>query len=143
MARLFRLFVLSAASSMIANATASAQRCPPNSHPEAVAIPGNLRTAQCFCDPGFISVQGLCVRFARNLNRLMGKPGRVFADHFHSRLLRSPTELAVAIAYVMGNHVHHFGGPKRRDPFSSAAVEREEVLARPRTWLIRRVMFRE
>ena len=40
---------------------AMAQRCPPNSHPEAVAIPGNLRTAQCFCDPGFVPVNGLCV----------------------------------------------------------------------------------
>jgi hypothetical protein len=41
---------------------ALAQQCPPNSHPVAVAIPGNLRTAQCFCDAGFTSVRGLCVR---------------------------------------------------------------------------------
>jgi hypothetical protein len=27
---------------------AMAQRCPPNSHPEAVAFAGSLRTAQCF-----------------------------------------------------------------------------------------------
>jgi len=66
MARLFRLSVLCVAVLMIAaSAPASAQRCPPNSHPQAVAIPGNLRTAQCFCDPGFISVNGLCVRPAQ------------------------------------------------------------------------------
>ena len=41
---------------------ALAQRCPPNSHPAAVAIPGNLRTAQCFCDDGFAPVNGICVR---------------------------------------------------------------------------------
>ena len=62
MARLFRLSVLYAAVLMIAaNEPAFAQRCPPNSHPQAVAIAGNLRTAQCFCDPGFVSVNGLCV----------------------------------------------------------------------------------
>jgi len=46
-----------------------AQRCPPNSHPEAVAIPGNLRTAQCFCDPGFVPVNGLCVPVKRPADR--------------------------------------------------------------------------
>ncbi len=43
-----------------APATAS-QRCPPNSHAAAVAIPGNLRTAQCFCNRGFVSVNGVCL----------------------------------------------------------------------------------
>lgn len=38
------------------------QRCPPNSSPEVVAIPGNLNTAQCFCDPGFTPANGRCVR---------------------------------------------------------------------------------
>ncbi len=65
MARLLRLSVLGAALTIAAAEPASAQRCPPNSRAQAVAIPGNLRTAQCFCDPGFISVQGLCVRPAR------------------------------------------------------------------------------
>ena len=41
---------------------AAQQRCPPNSRPEAVAIPGNLSTAQCFCDPGFTPVNGRCMR---------------------------------------------------------------------------------
>jgi hypothetical protein len=40
---------------------ATAQRCPPNSHAAAVAIPGNLRTAQCFCNRGFVAVNGVCV----------------------------------------------------------------------------------
>ena len=63
MAPLFRLSILCAVVLTIAaNEPASAQqRCPPNSHPEAVAIPGNLRTAQCFCDPGFVNVNGVCV----------------------------------------------------------------------------------
>src|ERR1700730_3251002 len=63
-------------------------------------------------------MQGMEVRIAKALNRLMERRGRVFADHYHSRLLRSPTELMNAIAYVLGNHAHHFGGPPVRDPFS-------------------------
>jgi hypothetical protein len=43
-------------------APAQGQRCPPNSQAAAVAIPGNLRTAQCFCNPGFRPVSGVCVR---------------------------------------------------------------------------------
>jgi len=41
-------------------ARAQGQRCPPNSQAAAVAIPGNLRTAQCFCNPGFLPVSGVC-----------------------------------------------------------------------------------
>jgi hypothetical protein len=41
--------------------SALAQRCPPNSHAAAVAIPGNLRTAQCFCNAGYVPVRGACV----------------------------------------------------------------------------------
>ena len=67
MARLFRLSVLCAAALLIAASepAPAQQRCPPNSHPEAVAISGNLRTAQCFCDPGFVNVDGACVLPAR------------------------------------------------------------------------------
>ena len=83
-------------------------------------------------------MQGLCVRVARGLNRLMDRRGVVFADHYHSRILPSPTTLVNAIAYVLGNAAHHYGsgGP---DPFCSsayAAAERERVLCRPQTWLL-------
>jgi hypothetical protein len=36
-------------------------QCPPNSHAVAVYIPGNLRTAHCFCDNGYINNGGVCV----------------------------------------------------------------------------------
>ncbi len=36
-------------------------QCPPNSHAVAVYIPGNLRTAHCFCDNGYINSGGVCV----------------------------------------------------------------------------------
>jgi len=42
-------------------------------------------------------MQGLCVRIARGLNRLMNRRGGVFADHYHSRILPSPTQFVNAI----------------------------------------------
>ena len=84
-------------------------------------------------------MQGLNIRIAKALNRMMRRRGRVFADHYHSRLLPTPTELVNAIAYVLGNHTHHYGNAGV-DPFSSAAltgVRRERVLAHPMTWLLR------
>lgn len=85
-------------------------------------------------------MQGLNVRLAKALNRLMGRKGSVFADHYHSRIVRTPTELVNAIAYVLGNGRLHFGGAGGHDRFSSVALEparRERVLAHPRTWLLR------
>src|SRR5215203_5054730 len=44
------------------HATRVAAAVSENAHPVAVAIPGNLRTAQCFCDDGYRRVAGVCVR---------------------------------------------------------------------------------
>ena len=85
-------------------------------------------------------MQGLNVRIAKALNRLMERGGRVFGDHYHSRIVRTPAELVNAIAYLLGNYAHHHGWTASHDPFSSAAypaASRERVLADPRTWLLR------
>jgi putative transposase len=85
-------------------------------------------------------MQGLCVRVAKALNRLMRSSGPVFADHYHSRIVRTPTELVNVLAYVLGNHAHHFGSKAAADPFSSAALDperRQRVVAHPRTWLFK------
>src|SRR5437870_3512163 len=86
-----------------------------------------------------LGMQGLNIRIAKALNRMMRRHGSVFADHFHSRILRTPTELVNAIAYVLPNHPHPFGRVGV-DPFSSAALagaRRERILAHPQTWLLR------
>jgi REP element-mobilizing transposase RayT len=83
------------------------------------------------------AMQGLCIRLAKALNRMMGRDGRVFADHYHSRLLKSPTEVTRAIAYVLGNAAKHFGCAAM-DLFSSAAPGAFALLAAPRGWLLRR-----
>jgi two-component sensor histidine kinase len=54
------VFLLTVALAALASPALAQQRCPPNSQAAAVAIPGNLRTAQCFCNPGFRPVSGVC-----------------------------------------------------------------------------------
>jgi putative transposase len=84
-------------------------------------------------------LQGLCIRIAKALNAMMELAGRVFSDHYWSRLLRTPTELVNAIRYVLGNSQHHYG-EKGVDRFSSAALPeepRDNVLATPVGWLLR------
>ena len=49
------------------------------------------------------AMQGLAIRIAKGLNRMMDRIGKVFADRFHARPLRTPTDAHNAIAYVLGN----------------------------------------
>jgi putative transposase len=81
-------------------------------------------------------VQGLCVRLARALNEALDRSGRVFSDHFHSEILKSPTQLVNAIRYVLGNAERHYG-EEGTDAFSSEVTGAAEVLARPEGWLLR------
>ena len=84
-------------------------------------------------------MQGLAIRLARALNSMMARRGRVFADHYHARLLRTPTQLARAITYLLGNAAHHFGA-SGDDAFASAALTlplRARALEAPKTWLVR------
>ena len=82
------------------------------------------------------ALQGLCIRIAKALNKMMGRAGKVFDDHYHAHLLSSPTALANAIAYLLGNAAHHFG-VAGRDPYSSAEPSAREMLSEPRGWLLR------
>jgi len=88
-------------------------------------------------------MQGLSVRMALRLNRVMQRRGPVFADRYHAHILRGPRETRAAVAYVVGNFAKHRaeqGRPVRPgqiDPCSSAALAREAALvAAPRTWLL-------
>jgi REP element-mobilizing transposase RayT len=107
------------------------------------------RTALCR------GLQGLLIRLARGLNKLWGRKGKVFADRYHDRALKSPREVRNALVYVLGNGRKHaaqgrmiaaFDGP---DMFTSApwfdgfvaAIEVRGIdgiplpVARARTWL--------
>jgi len=52
-------------------------------------------------------VQGVNIRIARAINNALGRRGKVFADRFHVRPLRTPTETRNALNYVLNNRVGH------------------------------------
>ena len=102
-------------------------------------------------------IQGLAIRIARALNKLWRRKGKVFADRYHDRVLKTPRDVRNVLHYVMHNaKKHEAEGRMIRqqspiDPFSSAPffdgfVERFTVrgiditirpIAAPRTWLLR------
>ena len=78
-------------------------------------------------------MQGLAVRIARAVNRAAGRTGRVFADHYFARALKTPAEVRRAVRYVLDNSLHHApaGTQLQTDPCASRAQ-----VATPRTWLL-------
>lgn len=102
-------------------------------------------------------VQGMKIRMARGLNRLLGRKGPVFEERYHVRVLRTPAEVRNAIAYVLGNGRKHaaevgvyfpadWADPFAAGPALAASPEAIalEVIARqrhaivaPLTWLLR------
>jgi REP element-mobilizing transposase RayT len=72
-------------------------------------------------------MQGFNVRVARGINRAIGRSGSLFAERYHCRALRTPTEVRHAVRYVLLNQRHHIarGGSRPSasvlDPYSSAA----------------------
>ena len=97
-------------------------------------------------------MQGLLIRLAKALNRAWERRGSVFADRYFDRILRSPREVRVALAYVLRNATRHGMRFTGIDPFSSGWEfdgwkERSErtqfdpkpmILARARSFLLRR-----
>ena len=101
-------------------------------------------------------LKGLLVRVARALNRVWGRAGRVFADRYHDRILKTPREVRFALRYVLGNGKKHerqghgvrveqamdmfTSGPWFDGWRESVRVRGLEGLARPtaraRTWLL-------
>jgi putative transposase len=77
-------------------------------------------------------MQGLAVRVARAVNRAAERTGRVFADHYYARELRTPAEVRRAVRYVLDNHLHHAAGLA---PQTDVCASTAPVTA-PRTWLL-------
>ena len=76
-------------------------------------------------------MQGLSIRVAKSLNRMMGRRGRVLGDRYHSRVLRTPTEVKKVIHYLRTNANQHFR-LRYADPFAS-----QQPLFAPTSWLAR------
>jgi REP element-mobilizing transposase RayT len=95
-------------------------------------------------------------RLARAAHRVFGRTGRVLADRYHARALKTPREVHRALRYVLLNarrHARRLTGPAALDPASSGrwfdgwlsgrvtgSVVGEAIglpVARARTWLLR------
>src|SRR5262245_41079322 len=104
-------------------------------------------------------MKSLAARFARAVNRALGRRGRVLRDRYHHRVLRTPREVRSALAYVLLNARRHaakggraLAGAIRLDPASSArwfegwrrdarlaaapGPAGPAAVARPHTWLL-------
>ena len=91
-------------------------------------------------------VQGLAVRTAKAINRVLSRHGSVWAERFHAHVLKTPSEVRNALVYVLHNVRKHVPGVRGFDPRSSArffdgwrtagarVVGRSPVVL-PRTWL--------
>jgi REP element-mobilizing transposase RayT len=100
-------------------------------------------------------IQGLSVRIARAVNRTLSRRGKVFADRYHARILKTPSQVRDAVDYVRqafklrlmaaGVDVHPF----YIDPYSSMSGEActfmhsydrfSSVVAVPRTSMLCRM----
>jgi len=76
-------------------------------------------------------IQGLAIRIARGINRLISRSGKLWADRFFSRALESPRAVRNALSYVLNNFRKHaprgrrtrrgfIVDPRNVDPYSSA-----------------------
>ena len=93
-------------------------------------------------------MRALGVRIAKRLNRALQRSGSVFADRYHARQLKTPTEVRNALRYVLNNALHHGRRGSLPDPCSSGPAfdgwrDRfvHELPAAPvvaaRSWLLR------
>jgi REP element-mobilizing transposase RayT len=111
-------------------------------------------------------VQGLSIRVARAVNRRLARKGRLFADRYHARALRSPREVRFALRYVLLNARKHgsqavpagfvdscssapwfdgfarpvalvFGAREARSAWSRVSGAREPPVVAPKVWLLR------
>ena len=96
-------------------------------------------------------IQGLVIRLATALNSMLGRRGRLWADRYDARALRTPRETRNAIIYVLANwRKHDVASSGWLDPYSSAPmfelcaerqvlfdllIDRSPWLAKPTTWL--------
>jgi len=67
-------------------------------------------------------MQGLAILVAKRLNRRLDRKGKLFAERYHARILRSPRQVRNALVYVLNNSRRHDTTISKYwvDPLSSA-----------------------
>jgi hypothetical protein len=91
-------------------------------------------------------MRGLTIRIAKAVNRALGRDGRIWADRFHARALRTPREVRNALVHVLMNFRKHAGIGRGIDPCSSGRwfagwktappADTTSPVAWARTWLL-------
>ena len=92
-------------------------------------------------------LQAVAIRIAKRLNRVMRRRGTVFADRYHEHVLRTPSEVARALDYVLGNFAVHarrrgdWSADAEVDPYCSVSAEMRlgtgpPLVSEPRSWLL-------
>jgi len=69
-------------------------------------------------------MQGLAIRIARGVNSATHRTGKLFAQRYHARTIKNPTDARYTLRYVLLNRKHHAAEQRFAkgwiDPFSSA-----------------------
>ncbi len=52
-------------------------------------------------------MQGLAVRLAKRINKVLGRRGKVFTDRYFSRVLCTPSEVRSCLSFVLKNKLRH------------------------------------
>ena len=87
-------------------------------------------------------IQGLLIRIAKALNRLWRRAGRIFADRYHDRTLRTPREVRNTLKYVLHNARRHgpYSSGRWFDGWREGFAQRTDGIGWPvalaRTWLL-------
>jgi len=79
-------------------------------------------------------IQGLAIRLAKAVNRILGRRGRVWGDRYHVRALKTPSEVRNALIYVLQNWRKHLPGFRGFDPCSSALWKSSVGKRKARKW---------
>ncbi|MFI5215676.1 MAG: hypothetical protein ACHQ3O_03965, partial [Candidatus Limnocylindria bacterium] len=80
-----------------------------NDHVHMIVEASSARDLAC-------GLMAVAARFARGVNRVFCRAGRVLADRCHVHVLRTPREVRNAIAYVLLNARRHLAKQGRRPP---------------------------
>jgi putative transposase len=80
-----------------------------------------------------LGMQGLGIRIAKALQKVMDRRGHVLKERYHAHILKTPLEVKRARLYLLNNARHHFG-LTIPDDFAS-----QTPIRAPRTFLLRRV----
>jgi hypothetical protein len=80
-------------------------------------------------------LQGLGIRMAHKLNKVMERRGAVVNDRYHAHILRTPSEIKRVRSYLLSNAGRPFG----KNAPAGAGSASQAPIHQPRTLLVRMI----